>query len=118
MFSMYLYFFFFFDFFHTILESLNPRIPAKIFERHYTLKRTDSYDGLGIYISTDAKTRLNHRIRDIEPNSPGSRVGLRVNDRITHVNGINVENTQFGDVLVLIKQGLINNNLQFSVINE
>ncbi len=114
MFSIYL--------FHTILEYLNPRIPTKYSDekelRHYTLKRTNKYDGLGIYITTDAETRLKHRIHDLEPNSPGAKIGLRINDRITHVNGINVENTEFGDVLILIKQGLINNNLQFSVINE
>jgi C-terminal processing protease CtpA/Prc len=74
---------------------------------------------LGILISADVKTRLNHRIRDIETGSPGSRSGLRKNDRITHINGINVENTEFGDVLLLIKQGLTtNNNLQLSVIHE
>ena len=72
---------------------------------------------MGIYISADADTRLNHRIRDIEPNSPGAQMGLRINDRITHVNGQNVENTDFGAVLVLIHEGLTNNHLQLTVIN-
>jgi hypothetical protein len=34
------------------------------------------------------------------------------------VNGTNVENVEFGDVLLLIKEGLNNNNLQISVIDE
>ena len=73
---------------------------------------------MGVVISSDVETRLNHRIRDVEPTSPGSRVGLRKNDRIVNVIGVNVENVEFGDVLMLIKQGLNNNHLQFSVINE
>ncbi len=34
------------------------------------------------------------------------------------MNGTNVENVEFGDVLLLIKEGLNNNNLQISVIDE
>ena len=94
-----------------------PKHP-EVTVRHCTLKRTDSYDGLGILITADAETHLNHRIRDIERNSPGYRAGLRMNDRIISINGVNVENTDFNDVLVLIKEGLKNNNLQFSVRNE
>lgn len=86
--------------------------------RHYTLKRTDSYDGLGILLSADLSTRLQHCIRDVETNSPAYRAGLRKNDRIIAVNGIDVENVEFGDVLLLIKQGLSNNNLQFTVVND
>ncbi len=100
---------------------MNTRSPdgnSEVTLRHYALKRTDTYDGLGILISANAETRLNHRIRDIETGSPGARVGLRKNDRITHVNGVNVENVEFADVLVLIKEGLTNNNLQFSVLND
>jgi C-terminal processing protease CtpA/Prc len=107
--------------FYAILEPLNTITPVENSEvelRHYTLKRTNSYNGLGIIISADIDTHLNHRIRDIEIGSPGSRVGLHKNDRIIKVNGINVENTPFDDVLLLIKQGLKNNNLQFSVLNE
>lgn len=106
---------------YTILEPLNSITPVENSEvdlHHYTLKRTKSYDGLGLLISADAETRLNHRIRDIEMDSPGLQIGLRKNDRIIAVNGINVEKKEFGDVLVLIKQGLDANNLQFSVVHE
>ena len=95
-----------------------PIKKSEVVPRHYTLKRTDSYDGLGILISADVQTRSNAHIRDVELESPGYRAGLRKNDRIISVNGINVENVDFTDVLILIKQGLENNNLQFSVINE
>ncbi|CAF2084845.1 unnamed protein product [Rotaria magnacalcarata] len=83
-----------------------------------TLKRTDSYDGLGILISTDTERRANHFIREVEPNSPGHRAGLRPNDRIISINGVNIENADFNNVLILIKQGLNNDNLQFSVMHE
>ncbi|CAF0819671.1 unnamed protein product [Adineta ricciae] len=85
--------------------------------RTCTLKRTDSYDGLGILISADSQTRLNHYIREVEPNSPGHLAGLRKNDRILSINGINVENVDFSNVLALIKQGLDNDNLQISVVD-
>lgn len=82
------------------------------------LKRTDSYDGLGILLSADVDTRLQHCIRDVEVNSPAYRVGLRKNDRILGVNGVDVENVEFADVLLLIKQGLIANHLQLTVVND
>jgi C-terminal processing protease CtpA/Prc len=84
----------------------------------YTLKRTDSYDGLGIAIAANSESSLNHFIREVELGSPGYRAGLRKNDRIISVNGINVENVDFTNVLILIKQGLDNDNLQLSVIHE
>lgn len=82
------------------------------------LRRTDSYDGLGILVASDTRTRLNHFIREVESGSPGARAGLRKNDRIIGVNGINVENIEFNDVLLLIKLGLDEDNLQLSVIHE
>ena len=82
------------------------------------MKRTNSYDGLGILISADAETRLNPCIREVEPTSPSDRMGLRQGDRIISINGVNVENVDFNDVLLLIKQGLNHNHLQLSVINE
>lgn len=57
-------------------------------------------------------------IRDVEPGSPGDRAGLRKNDRIIGVNGVNVENIDFSNVLLLIKQGLEDDNFQLSVIHE
>ena len=91
---------------------------SKEIPRTYTLKRSDSYDGLGISISADTDTRSNHIIRDVEQGSPGYRAGLRPNDRIISVNSINVENVDFSNVLILIRQGLDNDNLQLSVIHE
>ncbi|CAF1178854.1 unnamed protein product, partial [Didymodactylos carnosus] len=85
--------------------------------RHYTLKRTKSYDGLGIYISADSQTCLNHFIKEVEPKSPGERAGLKKNDRIISVNGVAVENVDFTDVLLLIKQGLRDDNLKLTVVH-
>ena len=104
-----------------ILAPLNSETPmgnSKESLRHYTLKRTDSYDGLGILLSADGETRLNPRIRYVEPASPGDRAGLRKDDRIIYINGIYVENAEFSEVLTLIQNGLNNNHLQFSVTNE
>ncbi|CAF1094527.1 unnamed protein product [Rotaria sordida] len=102
-------------------ESINAITPIQNSEallRPYILKCSDSYDGLGILISGDKTTGLNPRIRDIEPGSPAYQLGLRKGDRIIYINGINVEKLEFSDVLLLIREGLNNNNLQLSVINE
>ncbi len=107
--------------FYHFLEPLSPVAPvhnSKEIPRSYTLKRTDSYDGLGISISASSQTRSNHFIRDVEHGSPGHRAGLRKNDRVISINGVNVENVDFSNVLILIKQGLDNDNLQLSVIHE
>ncbi|CAF2133235.1 unnamed protein product [Rotaria magnacalcarata] len=104
-----------------IQEPLNGKTPVENSDaslRHYILKRSDSYDGLGILISADAKTGLNPRIRDVELGSPGHRAGLRKDDRIIYVNGISAENRDFSEVLILVQEGLNNNNLKFSVIHE
>ncbi len=95
-----------------------PVSTSKEIPRTYTLRRSDSYDGLGISIAADSETRLNHIIREVEQGSPGHHAGLRTNDRIISINGINVENVDFSNVLILIKQGLDNDNLQLSVIHE
>jgi predicted metalloprotease with PDZ domain len=100
------------------LISVAPINKSEEIPRTYTLKRTDSYDGLGIAISASTQSRSNHFIREVEQGSPGHRVGLRKNDRIISVNGVNVENVDFSNVLILIKQGLDNDNLQLSVIHE
>jgi predicted metalloprotease with PDZ domain len=100
-----------------VLEPLKTLAPELIL-RTYKLKRSDSYDGLGICIAADAQTNLNHYIREVEPGSPGDRAGLRNNDRIISINDINVENIDFNNILILIKQGLDNDNLQFSVIHQ
>ena len=86
--------------------------------RTYAVRRSATYDGLGILLATDAETRSNHFIRDVEPGSPGHHAGLRKNDRIVNINGIHVENVDFSQVLLLIKQGLDNDNLQISVVHE
>jgi C-terminal processing protease CtpA/Prc len=97
---------------------VSPINYSKEIPRSYTLKRSDSYDGLGIAIAANSESHSNHFIREVEPGSPGDQAGLRKNDRIISVNGINVENVDFTNVLILIKQALDNDNLQLSVIHE
>jgi len=97
---------------------VSPVHNSKEIPRSYTLRRTDSYDGLGIAIAASSESSSNHFIREVEIGSPGYRAGLRKNDRIISVNDINVENVDFTNVLILIKQGLDNDNLQLSVIHQ
>lgn len=104
-----------------LLETKISASPVKKFSgnpRTYTLKRSDSYNGVGMSISADLDTRTNHIIREVEKGSPAERAGLRQNDRIISVNGFNVENIDFGDVLTRVREGLDNDNLQITVIHE
>ena len=104
-----------------ISETRNPIPPtyyAKASPQTYTLTRVDGFDGLGILVATDAETRSQHFIREVEPGSPGHRAGLRKNDRIISVNNVSTENMDFSNVLLLIKQGLDNARLQITVIHE
>jgi predicted metalloprotease with PDZ domain len=103
-----------------VLESYNALPPVDYLKAKVhtcTLKRIDGYDGLGILIATDGRTRNEHFIRDVEIGSPGHRAGLRKNDRLISVNNVNVENTDFSSVLLMIRQGLDKDNLQLSVIH-
>ena len=100
------------------LEPLAPVRNSERIPRTYRLRRSNSYDGLGITIVADSQTRSNYFIREVEPGSPGDQVGLRKNDRIVGINGISVENFDFNNILILMKQGLDDDNLQLTVIHE
>lgn len=102
-------------------ESSNRNTPVHFADERihtYRMRRSNDYDGLGIMVAADAKTRNHPFIREVEIGSPAYRAGLRANDRIISVNNVNVENMDFGDVLLLIQQALDNDNLQISVVHR
>ena len=97
---------------------MTPVYYSKASPQTYTLSRIPGYDGLGIFVATDAETQSQHFIREVEVGSPGHRAGLRKNDRIISVNNVNVEKMEFSNVLLLIKQGLDHDLLRITVIHE
>jgi C-terminal processing protease CtpA/Prc len=100
------------------LESISASSSSEISSRHCTLQRSNSYHGFGITISTDAETRREHFIRQVEEFSPGDQAGLKENDRILCINGTPVIQEDYTVVLQLIKHGLQTDTLDFDVITN
>jgi C-terminal processing protease CtpA/Prc len=99
-------------------ESIADSSSSEISSRHCTLERSNSYNGFGIYVSTDMETRREHFIRQVEDLSPGEQAGLKENDRILCINGTPVINEDYTVVLQLIKHGLQTDTLDFDVITN
>ncbi len=91
---------------------------SEISSRHCTVQRSNSYNGYGIYVSTDRETRHQHFIHQIEHLSPGEQAGLKENDRILCINGTPVIDEEYTVVLQLIKHGLQTDTLDFDVITN
>ncbi|NWU79765.1 NHRF2 protein, partial [Onychorhynchus coronatus] len=59
-------------------------------------------NGYGFNLHSE-KSRPGQFIRSVDPNSPASRAGLRPQDRLVEVNGINVEGLRHSEVVSHIK---------------
>jgi C-terminal processing protease CtpA/Prc len=99
-------------------ESIAASSSSEISSRYCSLRRSNSYNGFGIYVSTDAETRREHFIRQVEDLSPGKQAGLKENDRILCINGTSVIDEDYTVVLQLIKHGLQTDTLDFDVITN
>ena len=84
--------------------------------RHCSLNRSNSYDGYGVYVSTDIETHHEHFIQQVEKSSPGDEAGLKENDRILCINGAPVIDEDYTVVLQLIKHGSDTDTLDFDVV--
>ncbi|UJR30266.1 hypothetical protein I4U23_017804 [Adineta vaga] len=100
------------------LESICDSSSSDRSYRHCTLQRSNSYDGLGVYISTDIETCREHYIQQVEHSSPGDQAGLKDNDRILCINGTSVIEEDYTVVLQLIKHGLETDTLDFDVMSN
>ncbi|CAF0802541.1 unnamed protein product [Adineta steineri] len=100
------------------LESISDLSSTDVSSRHCTLQRSNSYDGFGVYISTDIETNREHVIEQVENLSPGDQAGLKENDRILCINGTPVIHEDYTVVLQLIKHGLQTDSLDFDVITN
>lgn len=88
-------------------------IPRKI-----SLHTKPGFDGLGIHIACDKKTRCSSYIYDIEPNSPGLVAGLRKNDYILEINDENAVSLEFNNLIQKIQNLIKDDNLTLTVGNE
>ncbi len=86
--------------------------------RKYHLKTRADFDGVGVFVSCDPKTRKSPYIHRIEPLSPGKLVGLQKNDYIFEINGVNVVFCDFDFVIDLLKDRISKNDLYIVVCNN
>ena len=76
------------------------------------------FNGLGIHIACDKKSRRSPYIHDIEPNSPGIKSGLRKHDFILEINGEDAVNMEFTSLINKIQDSIKDNKLRLTVGNE
>ena len=86
--------------------------------RKYNLKTRADFDGVGVFVSCDPKTRKSPYIHRIEPLSPGKVAGLQKNDFIFEINGEDVVFSDFDYVIDLLKDRIEKNNLSIVVGNN
>lgn len=102
-------------------ESADPssrtKIDYSIPRKCYILTKPD-FNGLGIHIACDKKTRRFPYIYEIEPNSPGLKSGLRKNDFILEVNDLDAVDMEFKELINRIQEYIQTNNLCLTVGNE
>ncbi|XP_024128774.1 Na(+)/H(+) exchange regulatory cofactor NHE-RF2 [Oryzias melastigma] len=79
---------------HADPSELNPRLCH--------LVRLDT--GYGFNLHSD-RSRPGQYIRSLDPGSPADRAGLRPQDRLIEVNGVNIEGMRHAEVVAFIKKG-------------
>ncbi|XP_066497605.1 Na(+)/H(+) exchange regulatory cofactor NHE-RF2 [Hoplias malabaricus] len=66
------------------------------------LVRADAGYGFNLH---SEKSKPGQYIRSLDPGSPADRAGLRPQDRLIEVNGVNIENMRHAEVVAFIKRG-------------
>ncbi|XP_077498897.1 membrane-associated guanylate kinase, WW and PDZ domain-containing protein 3-like isoform X2 [Amblyomma americanum] len=66
------------------------------------LVRRPDFDGYGFNLHADKQRRLQY-VGAVDPGSPAEAAGLRANDTIVEVNGVNVEGANHRDIVERIK---------------
>ncbi|XP_076844861.1 Na(+)/H(+) exchange regulatory cofactor NHE-RF2 [Brachyhypopomus gauderio] len=66
------------------------------------LTRADTGYGFNLH---SEKSRPGQYIRSLDPGSPADRAGLRPQDRLIEVNGVNIEGMRHAEVVAFIKRG-------------
>ncbi|XP_034750154.1 Na(+)/H(+) exchange regulatory cofactor NHE-RF2 [Etheostoma cragini] len=76
--------------------------PPELVPRLCHLLRSDT--GYGFNLHSD-RSRPGQYIRSLDPGSPADHAGLRPQDRLIEVNGVNVEGMRHAEVVAFIKKG-------------
>ncbi|KAH6940784.1 hypothetical protein HPB50_006551 [Hyalomma asiaticum] len=92
--------------------SLPPGAPAA---RLCHLVRRPDFDGYGFNLHADKQRKLQY-VGAVDPGSPAETAGLRANDTIVEVNGVNVEGTNHRDIVERIKS--VPNETRLLVVDD
>ncbi|KAK2833576.1 hypothetical protein Q5P01_017465 [Channa striata] len=76
--------------------------PSELVPRLCHLVRSET--GYGFNLHSD-RSRPGQYIRSLDPGSPADHAGLRPQDRLVEVNGVNVEGMRHAEVVAFIKKG-------------
>ncbi len=102
-------------------ESADPSMRSKIdysIPRKCHIVTRPDFNGLGIHIACDKKTRRFPYIYEIEPNSPGQKSGLRKNDYILEINEEDAVDMEFKELIGRIQEFIKQNQLCLTVGND
>lgn len=87
---------------HTQSQSRPQVDPSELVPRLCHLARSET--GYGFNLHSD-RSRPGQYIRSLDPGSPADRAGLRPQDRLIEVNGVNIEGMRHAEVVAFIKKG-------------
>ncbi|XP_068434879.1 Na(+)/H(+) exchange regulatory cofactor NHE-RF2 [Clinocottus analis] len=83
-------------------RSRPPADPSELTPRLCHLMRSDA--GYGFNLHSD-RSRPGQYIRSLDPGSAADHAGLRPQDRLIEVNGVNIEGMRHAEVVAFIKKG-------------
>ncbi|KAM3863625.1 Na(+)/H(+) exchange regulatory cofactor NHE-RF2 [Diretmus argenteus] len=83
-------------------QSRPPVDPSELFPRLCHLVRGETGYGFNLH---SEKSRPGQYIRSLDRDSPANRAGLRPQDRLIEVNGVNIEGMRHTEVVAFIKNG-------------
>lgn len=87
---------------HAQTQSRLHADPCELAPRLCRLVRSET--GYGFNLHSD-RSRPGQYIRSLDPGSPADHAGLRPQDRLIEVNGVNIEGMRHAEVVAFIKKG-------------
>ncbi|KAI9523337.1 hypothetical protein NQZ68_028361 [Dissostichus eleginoides] len=84
------------------VQSRPPVDPSELVPRLCHLIRSDA--GYGFNLHSD-RSRPGQYIRSLDPGSAADHAGLRAQDRLIEVNGVNIEGMRHAEVVAFVKKG-------------
>ncbi|CAL8272124.1 unnamed protein product [Lota lota] len=79
-----------------------PLDPSQLVPRMCVLARSEAGYGFNLH---SERARPGQYIRSLDPGSPAEHAGLRPQDRLIEVNGVNIEGMRHAEVVAFIKNG-------------